>query len=615
MKKNILSTNTNIYVKRTVICIILITLSIFKLSAQTGTIQTRIQQVENNLIPYVPVKGFKGWNLLDRMKYYGVPGVSIAVIRNYKIEWAKAFGWADTVKKIPMTTRTMLSAGSISKFLMAATALNLVEKGKLSLDQPINQYLQSWKIEENDYTRKTPITLRMLLSHTAGTSQTSYFGFLPSKNPLPSIVQILNGEKIAETRKVVVNSETGKEFRYSGGGSMIAQMALMDVTHQSFDELTQQVLFTPLKMNNSTFTQPLPKKFVPQASAAYSYASWYKGEAYVYPQQAAAGLYSTPTDLATFFIEIQKAYLGKSKLLSKETTRQMLSPQITVSKGGYLEEVGIGPFLLQRIDNKENKGRYFEFTGVNAGFLAYAIGSVEGGNGVIIMLNSGDDQNGLGKEIRRAVAKVYNWYQFLPEEVKPIKLVASELAKLEGRYRLGPNEVLYLRKENDYLVENINQGRDIYCFPIAKDTLVFTDFNVKGFFKFDEKGNAVSIQSEWQQQASPKMKDSEFTANELVAQGKYAEAKLAFKDLHLNEYQLTYFGYDYLNTKPAKLEAAKMILELAQESFPSSSIIYSRWGDYYLKTNDKKAALTNYQRALELDPSSEELMEIIKKLN
>lgn len=581
---------------------------------QSKDVESRIALVENNLIPYVPVKGFKGWNILDRMAYYKVPGLSIAVIKNYRIDWAKAYGLADTIKKTPVTAETMFSAGSISKFMLAVTALKLVEQGKISLDDPINKFLTSWKIANNDFTLKTPVTLRMLLSHKGGTTQSSYFGFTPDKKPLPTIVEVLNGDQVAETRQVIVNSEPGKAFRYSGGGSMIAQMALMDVSQQSFSNLTQTVLFDPLGMSNSTFEQPLSARFASKASWAYSAAPWYKGVPYIYPQQGAAGLYSTPTDLAKFFIDVQKSFIGKGKILGQSTTRQMLSPQADVSDGGYKEQIGIGPFLLQRTDNKDPRGVYFEFTGVNAGFLAYAIGSVVGGNGVIVMLNSGDNQNGIGKEIRRAVAKVYGWTAFLPEEIQPLSLSEQELDKLAGRYRMGINDVVYLRRENDYLIENINEGDNIYCFPIAKDSIVFTDFNVKAFFKFNEKGEAISLQSVWQKEPMMKMRDDEFSPNELLKLKKYDEAKTAFKAMNLNESQITYSAYELLNKKGGNLEAARAVLSAAQEQYPDSAIVYSRWGDYYMKAGDKANAIKSYQKALELDPGDEGTKEALKKL-
>lgn len=594
--------------------ILLLTFVIFgQTLAQTKKVQERITQVENNLIPYVPVKGFAGWNILDRMKYYKVPGLSIAVIKDYKIDWAKGYGLADTIQKTKVTTETMFSAGSISKFLMAVTALKLVEEGKIGLDSPINDYLTSWKITENDYTKKTPVTLRMLLSHSAGTSQTSYFGFTPTE-PLPTIVEVLRGAKISQTRAVVVNSEPNKEFRYSGGGSMIAQMALMDVSKKSFGNLTQQVLFDKIGMTNSTFEQPVPEKFSKQCSWAYSQASWFKGMPYVYPQQAAAGLYSTPTDLAKFFIDVQKSFNGKGKVLSEAMTKKMLTSQVNVSDGGYKEQMAIGPFLIQRTDNKDPNGVYFEFTGVNAGFLAYGMASVQGGNGVIVMLNSGDNQNGIGKEIRRAVAKVYDWTNYLPTEIQPINLPENELNKMAGRYRMGTDEVLYLRKEKNYLVENINNGYEIYCFPISKDSIVFTDYNIKGFFKRDENGEIIGLQNSYQEKPMLKMKANEFSPSEYLNMQQYDEAKKAFAAMNMNEGQITYLAYDLTNKKPLNSIAVKTILDLATEQHPNSSMVYSRWGDYYLKLNDKPNALKSYQKALELDPNDQQTRDILETL-
>ena len=396
---------------------------------------------------------------------------------------------------------------------------------------------------------------------------------------------------------------------------MIAQLALMDVSKKSFSNLTKQLLFEKLGMNNSTFEQPVPSKFTKQCSRAYSYASWFKGMPYVYPQQAAAGLYTTPTDLAKFFIDVQKSYIGKGKILSQATTIKMLTLQQSVSDGTYKERIGIGPFLLQRTDNRDPKGVYFEFTGVNAGFLAYGMASVEGGNGVIIMLNSGDNQNGIGKEIRRAVAKVYNWTNFLPTEIQPISLSDTELAKFAGRYRMAADEVLYLRKEKDYLVENINEGNDIYCFPITKDSIVFSDFNIRGFFKRNENGEVTGLQNSYQEKPMPKMKDDEFSPSEYLKMKRYDEAKKAFGAMYMNESQITYLAYDLMNKKPLNSEAVRKILDLAIEQYPNSSIVYSRWADYYIKVNDKPNAIKSYQKAVELDPNDQQSKDALKNLN
>jgi tetratricopeptide (TPR) repeat protein len=287
---------------------------------------------------------------------------------------------------------------------------------------------------------------------------------------------------------------------------------------------------------------------------------------------------------------------------------------VNVSDESYKEQMGVGPFLIQRTDNTDPKGVYFEFTGVNAGFLAYGIASIVGGNGVIIMLNSGDDVNGLGKELRRAVAKAYKWKNFLPDEITPIKLSNSQLDKFVGRYRKAADEVVYLKRENNYLVENINDGTAIYCFPIAADTFVFTDYNVKAGFKRNKKGDVIGLQSIWQDKPMPKMSDSEFSPSEYLKLKKYKEAKAAFTDMHLNAYQITYLAYDLLNKKPLDIVAVKFVLEVAVAQHPTSSIVYSRLGDYYLKINDKANALKSYQKALTLNPTDEQIQESIQGL-
>lgn len=592
----------------------LIFASLTSLFAQKNQVQQRIKRVESNLIPFVPVNGFPTWNLQERMKHYGVQGVSIAVVNDFKVEWAKGYGMADTLKKQPVTTETMFSAGSISKLLMAFGAFQLVQSQQLSLDAPINNYLKSWKIPDNNFTAKTPITLRMLLSHKAGTSQQSYFGFLPEKKPLPTIIDILKGNPIAETRGVVVNSEPNKEFRYSGGGSMVAQLAVMDASNKKFEDYIDSAIFKPLNMSNSTFYQPVPEKYKSQTSWGYSAASWYKGTPYVYPQLAAAGLYSTPTDLAKFVVEMQKAYRGDGKLLNKNFAQLMTTSQVNVSEGAYREQVGIGPFLLQRVDNKEDKGIYFEFTGVNAGFTAYLIGNLTEGYGAVIMLNTGDDFNGLGKEIRRAIAKTYNWYKFLPEAISPVELPQNTLDQYTGRYRNSQNEVVYIRRQKNYLVENINDGEDIYCFPIKKDSIVFTDFNIKGGFGRNEKGEVISLQNIYQQKPVPKMKADEFSPNELLKMGRFEDAKEGLKQMNMNEYQLTYLAYETFYKKPQNLPAVKAILELGLAQFPKSSIVHNRWGDYYSYLNDRENALKSYKLALSFDPFDKETKEKIEAL-
>ncbi|RDC65664.1 serine hydrolase domain-containing protein [Adhaeribacter pallidiroseus] len=574
----------------------------------------RIQQVENSLMPYVPIKDFPGWNLAERMKHYRVPGLSIAVIRNLKIDWAKSYGLADTTTKMPVTTTTVFSAGSISKLVTAVAALQLVDKKQLTLDSPINNYLTSWKLPDNQYTQNTPITLRYLLSHQAGVSQSSYYGSTPNEAPFPTIIEILNGLPPAESRPVVVNSQPGKEFRYSGGAYLIAQQAIMDMTKKSFTDYTYQNIFKKWGMPHTTFAQPLPVKFQKLASWAYSENSWYKGMPYVYPQQAAAGLYSTPSDLAKLIIQLQKSYQGQSKLLSREIITEMLKPQVAVTKGFYHEDMGLGAFLLQRHDNQNPAGIYFEHTGVNAGFLAYAIGSLTEGNGVVIMMNKDGAADELGKEIRRAVAKVYNWTAFLPDQINPIALATNQLQQYAGRYQRAPDEVVKFRQEKNYLVETINQGNPIYCFPIAPDTIAFSDFPFKGVFRRNNQNQITGVEILGIDKVMPRLANDDLLPNELMQQGRIPEAMAGYRKLQLNENQLTYMAYEFMHQKPAKLKEAEGILQLADERFAQSSIVLARWGDLYQLQGKIKEATAAYQQALKDNPQDKELQQKLSAL-
>ena len=574
----------------------------------------RMAAVENNLIPYVPVEGLPGWNIQERMRYHKVPGLSVAVIHNYNVDWARSYGLADTTARKAVTTETMFSAGSISKLVAAMAALTLVDQGKLNLDAPINQYLRSWKLDENDFTRKTPVTLRMLLSHRAGTSQSSYFGFTPDKTPLPSVPDILAGKPGTESRMVVVNSEPNREFRYSGGGYLVAQMAMMDVTGKDFATFTDQVIFKPLGLTRTTFTQPLPPKLAPYASWAYSANGWFKGMPYVYPQQSAAGLYSTPTNLAKIIIDLQNSYRGRGGLLSQASARTMMTPLATVSDGFINEQIGLGTFLLQQNGNTKERGRYFEHTGTNAGFVAYAIGSVVGGNGVVVMMNDNNGASELGKEIRRAVARVYNWVGFLPQPLKTNRLPDSLLNAYVGRYQRSADEVVSIRREGNLLIEKINNGSDIICVPVSPDTIALTDYTAKAYFSRGKSGRVDSLRVEWQKTPMPRLPDGVYLPNELIRMGRFADAVEGYRAMKLNVYQLTYMAYDFTTSRPANLAAAEGILELARQQFPKEGIVYARLGDLYQLRGEKQRAVDAFQQCLTLDPSDADAKEKLKRL-
>jgi CubicO group peptidase (beta-lactamase class C family) len=358
----------------------------------------KIAQVENGLRPPAASEGqwAETFSLADRMKHHQVPGVSVAVINNFEIEWAKGYGEMEADSGHSVTIETLFQAASISKPVAASAALHLVEQGLLDLDEDVNSKLHSWKIPENEFTRMKKVTLRHLLSHSGGLTVNGFPGYGYGEK-IPSLHQILDGEKPANSSPVRVDKEPGSGFRYSGGGYTILQVLLEDVTGKPFAQLIQEAALDPLGMSDSTYEQPLPTDRAPQAATAHSNEGQpIKGKWHTYPEMAAAGLWTTPSDLARFALEIMKARKGMSnRLLSASMTKHMLTRQA----GRF----GLGFYLAG-----EGRAFYFGHGGSNRGFRCLLVALPETGQGVAVMTNA---ENGLplGKEIIRAVATTYNW--------------------------------------------------------------------------------------------------------------------------------------------------------------------------------------------------------------
>ncbi len=234
-----------------------------------ASVAERIQRVENGLLPAVMIKGqTTAMKLADRMAHYKVPGLSVAVINDGKIEWARGYGVVEKDGDKSVTADTLFLAGSISKPVAALAALRLVEQGKLNLDEDVNLKLKTWKVPENEFTKDKKVTLRGLLSHSAGLTVHGFPGYAVDA-PMPTLVQILNGEKPANTPAIRVDIEPGSRWRYSGGGYTVMQQLLMDVTGKSFPELTRELVFAPAGMRQSTYENPLPKSLEASAATAH----------------------------------------------------------------------------------------------------------------------------------------------------------------------------------------------------------------------------------------------------------------------------------------------------------------------------------------------------------
>jgi len=341
---------------------------------------------------------FDGLTLAQVMEKGLVPGVSVAVIKDFQVHWAKGYGTADVTAGTPVTTDTLFQAASISKPVAAMAVLRLVQDGKLSLDVDVNSLLKSWKLPAGEHTRDRPVTLRALLSHTSGLGDGFGFpGYRPG-DPLPSAVQILNGEKPSNTGKVLMERPPFTAMKYSGGGVTLVQLVVTDTTGRQFPELMKSLVLDPIGMSNSGFDQPLPPDRERLAARAHSSAGTARDvKWHVYPELQAAGLWTTPGDLARLAIELQKALLGKSsRVLNETTARQMVTP------------VGVGDFAVGFSIRKIGEGWYFSHGGSNWGFQCELIAHRLKGYGVAVMTNA-DSGGVVVNEIRNRVAAAYAW--------------------------------------------------------------------------------------------------------------------------------------------------------------------------------------------------------------
>ncbi|MFD1096216.1 serine hydrolase domain-containing protein [Salegentibacter chungangensis] len=394
------------------------------------------------------------------MEFYNVPGISIAKVSKNKLEWSKAYGTANTRTGKKVDTSTLFQAGSISKPVTALGALKLVENNKLDLDEDVNKYLKSWKIPENKYTSKEKVSLRMLLTHTAGTNVSGFPGY-KRRDSLPTTAMILNGK--GDTPKLIVDTLPGSNWSYSGGGYTVIQQLIEDVSGLPFEEYMQKEILAPLGMENSSFEQPLPEK-TENFSAAYDLQGKIIDSLYHnYPEKAAAGLWTTPTDLAKYCMEIQKILSGKKYgVISKSMAGQMLTK--------HQFSWGLGPRL-----QGEKDSLIFAHGGKNAGFTNNLLAFANKGEALIIMTN-GDNGIRLFQEIQRSVSEVYNWNLDKPRIVRATELKPEFLSKLEGTYKYSG------QTPDEYLVKVVYTDGKLNVYDLQdNDSLVLTPLNTNNY--------------------------------------------------------------------------------------------------------------------------------------
>ncbi len=431
-------------------------------------------------------------SLEERMDHYRVPGVSIAVIDQGTIAWARGYGVREEGGRLPVTETTLFMVKSLSKPVTALAALRLVERGELAHDRPVNEQLLSWKVPTNELTRQAPVTLRTILSHTSGLTQWGVPSYLRGA-PLPTLLQALNGEPPALERfgSVRVDTVPGTRWRYSGGAFTVLQQLLMDVTGTGFPELMRELVFDPLGMPQSFFLQPVPpilESFTAVGHGADGAPIEGRWETLV--QLAAGGMLSTSIDLAHFVMGVDRAWQGKSELLTAETAQEMLSPHPPSSTEDNTPPWGLG-FELPPHDGSP----IFSHTGSGDGFKTIFVGLPGRGQGAVVLTN-GNGGGELRYELLRSIAREYKWPAFAREERTVTTVPASELEALVGVYEYPESGAqVSVTKDDGELFFEHRSNREL-LYTASKETL-FTLRNLELQFRRDSLGRMVLRVPRW----------------------------------------------------------------------------------------------------------------------
>jgi CubicO group peptidase (beta-lactamase class C family) len=330
------------------------------------------------------------------MKARGIPGIALAVIDGGAIVREQGYGYSDKARKAPVTPSTLFQAASISKPVAAMGALHLVEQGKVSLDEDVNSKLRSWHIPQNNSTREHSVTLRLILSHSAGLTVHGFSGYARVA-PIPSLLQILNGQRPANSAPIRVDTVPGSEWRYSGGGYVVMQQLVTDLTWEPFSSYMEKTVLKPLEMRSSTFLQVLPDALAGRVATGYTGPSHtaVKGRWRIHPELAAAGLWTTAGDLARFAIGVQRSLAGTSNpVISQSMTREMLTRQSDGSGLGFF--LGGNPLK-------------FDHNGDNRGFNSIIVAFAEIGQGAAILMNANTDIEDLENILVEAIGEQYHW--------------------------------------------------------------------------------------------------------------------------------------------------------------------------------------------------------------
>ena len=439
----------------------------------------RIAAIEQNVPAAVRIVGHPDHRPIpERMELHKVPGISVAVINEGRIEWARGYGATSARDGMPVDERTLFQAASISKTLAAFAAMMLNEEGKLDLDADVNTLLKSWHLPDDEAMRGQKVTVRRIMSHTAGLNLSGMWGYEPG-DAVPNTVQILNGAAPAVNEPLRVIAEPGTNFQYSGGGYTVLELVIAEVTGRPFAEHVREAVLEPCGMRDSSFAQPLPAELAERAASGHTAeGAMVPGRWTVLPALAASGLWTTATDLARFVTETQRALTGSSLLISRSAAMEMLASQPN------------GPAALGFWVGGDGTSARFFHTGSNIGYRAHAVGYMKGGRGAVVLTN-GDDGEDLCLEVLNAIAEVYDWPEFGVEKaVADIEL--SVLERYVGEYEVAGLNVV-VEREGGALVATAPGFGPLLLYPESETEFFFASSDGGATFTPAATGMSVIV--------------------------------------------------------------------------------------------------------------------------
>ncbi|HVU22874.1 MAG TPA: serine hydrolase [Opitutus sp.] len=465
-------------------CLALVALAIDTTAAPAPAVDPHIAAVESGLLPPARIAGrpAETWTLADRMAHHHVPGVSVAVIDRGVIAWSRGYGVARSGDPAPATPDTRFQAASLSKMVTAAAALSLVDSGRLALDADVDPLLKTWKIPDAPVANHEPVTLRRLLSHTAGFNVHGFAGYAAG-TPVPTLPQVLDGLPPANSEPIRLVAEPGSVWRYSGGGYCVVQQLLADVSGEPFAALLREHVLTPARMDASTFAQPLPADLAAHAAAGHDVDGRpIPGDAHVYPELAAAGLWTTPSDLARFILALQHSRTASASptLLSPASAAAMITPPLAGS------DYGLGIGVVGAGENLQ-----LTHSGANAGFRTLLVYYPQLGRGAVIMTNS-DNGAPLATELLRAIAQAYDWPGYRTEEKTAFPLAPLAFDAFAGRYEREDTVLVFYSRGDRFYLRATNRPR-VEVFPSSDHEFFLLDSPDTFVFERDASGETTHL--------------------------------------------------------------------------------------------------------------------------